>query len=1041
MFSPPLPPNDHPRMKRRTSTPHVTQVKECDILLSKPRPRSGSWAGSTSESHQITVEYPPPRSPKNHFLSHFTKQPLPHYFPSPSRDDVGFVYNPSERSADTMKRKKGPLSGIGNFFRRLRQNTTDPVHAKEVLASKPLSSHPTPKQILPETEEKRVPGIRRTTQHSDPLDPLEPRERSKRESLQAHLRYFGLELNSLLPPSEAPTLPLRSSLSSNDLKEYRQKHPDGARLSMLCSSPSKTCSCIREEPEMEAAGHSSVSLSRGSCYTCESMYNTYTTYRQSENSVTELPTQDCEQGRQHGAAQPTSHFDKHHSDEDEDEVFLDAQTTNEPPAERRADQLTKRLSGGHFGSAGGLILSVSDFLARPLDPTAKRHSTCTLSTTKKDETVTSYGGERRCSQASAHTVVGVLLPPSSEPELEHGTIDTAPSTEVNTPRQDQEYTSVQSMSIEMENSIGMLNETSDKQFVSTEESEEDIKVAARRIWIEDTSFHEDMERVAEWLGTSKPFNQRTLKLYMEYFDFRDLRLDVAFRKLCRKLPLNAESQQIDRILENFAIRYWECNPKSSFGNADVVYAIVYSLLLLNTDLHIAQGDHKKMSRSAFIRNTMCAIRAQVDMFVDLTLISASSIKRSPSARSFRSSKSGRSEYSNTSNPTTSSQTIGSKQWYSEIESMLKDMYVAVKNTQISQPSTSTSAETSPNGSTLDGTSTLGRLSLNPVNVNPLRRGLTRNSIRERSGTPDVHQNGRQSLHHQLSVRSSSNRSRCTSIVSVQSGTSHGSGSAKESISATAYQSIANLITNTQLSASYTCDAPFYKEGVIVGKHLLERADQKAKHREWKEYFCVIFRAELLIHRLEHRSGDRKSIHKTAHSNSSFLTDYDDSQPSPFAVGGGDLMSQAQQVACLDLKHSLSTALPSGYSRQRPHAFALQQAHGGVYVFQVGSDEQLVAWISTLNYWAARESKEPLTGGMDQFKALQKHVQQLNAELDFHREVKPKISVRFPPRTTNNIRALTNWESKAQYLLHEIIKYQNYCDAIEKSLTLQVQVNA
>ncbi|KAG2173534.1 hypothetical protein INT44_007125, partial [Umbelopsis vinacea] len=358
------------------------------------------------------------------------------------------------------------------------------------------------------------------------------------------------------------------------------------------------------------------------------------------------------------------------------------------------------------------------------------------------------------------------------------------------------------------------------------------------------------------------------------------------------------------------------------------------------------------------------------------------------------------------------------------------------------------------------------------------------------GSPDLPQNGRQSLHHKLSIRSSSNRSRCTSIVSVQSATSHGSGSAKES-SAAAYQSIANLITNTQLSASYTCDAPFYKEGVIIGKHLLERADQKAKHREWKEYFCIIHRAELLVHRLEHRSGDRRSIHKTVHSNSSFLTmsDYDDSKQS--AVGGGDLMSQAQQVACLDLKHSLSTALPSGYSRQRPHAFAIQQAHGGVYVFQVGSDEQLVAWISTLNYWAARESKEPLTGGvsnmefgwgdclqdvvghpdhyqlalgamsvtvhewkppvppeinstvseMDQFKALQKHVQQLNAELDFHREVKPKISVRFPPRTTNNIRALTNWESKAQYLLHEIIKYQNYCDAIEKSLTLQVQANA
>lgn len=32
--------------------------------------------------------------------------------------------------------------------------------------------------------------------------------------------------------------------------------------------------------------------------------------------------------------------------------------------------------------------------------------------------------------------------------------------------------------------------------------------------------------------------------------------------------------------------------------------------------------------------------------------------------------------------------------------------------------------------------------------------------------------------------------------------------------------------------------------------------------------------------------------------------------------------------------------------------------------------------------------------------------------------------------------MANWEKKSQYLLHEIIKYQNYCDAIEKSLALQ-----
>jgi hypothetical protein len=343
--------------------------------------------------------------------------------------------------------------------------------------------------------------------------PSPPRERSKRESLQAHLRYFGLELNSLLP-SESLTSPtqLQSSHSSSDLDEYRQKlNGSGARQNLLCSSPSKTCSCIREEPEIEADGHSSVSLSRGSCYTCESIYNTYTTYRRSESSVTEIAAQDNGQGRQHGAAESTSQFNlqqDHHSDDDDDDVFIDAESTtrNESAVEGRADQLTKRLSGGHFGSAGGLVISVSDFLARPLSPTAKRHSTCTMDPPKKDENVTSYGGERRSSQDSAHTVVGVLLSPLDEPELVTSTqtVDTAPSTEVHTPRQDQEYGSVDGMSKEMEKSIEILTDPSnqDKPFVDADENEEEtFKLAARRIWIEDSSFHEDMERVAEWLGT------------------------------------------------------------------------------------------------------------------------------------------------------------------------------------------------------------------------------------------------------------------------------------------------------------------------------------------------------------------------------------------------------------------------------------------------------------------------------------------------------------------------------------------------------------
>ena len=43
---------------------------------------------------------------------------------------------------------------------------------------------------------------------------------------------------------------------------------------------------------------------------------------------------------------------------------------------------------------------------------------------------------------------------------------------------------------------------------------------------------------------------------------------------------------------------------------DTVYAVVYSLLLLNTDLHVAQGSYTRMTRHAFVRNTMSTIMEQ-----------------------------------------------------------------------------------------------------------------------------------------------------------------------------------------------------------------------------------------------------------------------------------------------------------------------------------------------------------------------------------------------------------------------------------------------
>jgi PH/SEC7 domain-containing protein len=102
------------------------------------------------------------------------------------------------------------------------------------------------------------------------------------------------------------------------------------------------------------------------------------------------------------------------------------------------------------------------------------------------------------------------------------------------------------------------------------------------------------------------------------------------RHFCSKLYLKAETQQVDRILAEFSRRYWDCNPTSLYGSASeflipssidphdtstfsssgVVHSVAYSLLLLNTDLHVAKLN-TRMSRSQFVRNTLAAIQIQL----------------------------------------------------------------------------------------------------------------------------------------------------------------------------------------------------------------------------------------------------------------------------------------------------------------------------------------------------------------------------------------------------------------------------------------------
>ncbi|KAI8989963.1 Sec7 domain-containing protein [Pilobolus umbonatus] len=134
---------------------------------------------------------------------------------------------------------------------------------------------------------------------------------------------------------------------------------------------------------------------------------------------------------------------------------------------------------------------------------------------------------------------------------------------------------------------------------------------ADQLWKEDGEICSVKETTA-YLGKLHPFHHQVLKLYMDYFDFKSMRLDDAFRKLCAKLYLKAEAQQIDRLLEVFAHRYYINNqPDFIYGHPDVVYAVVYSIMLLNTDLHLVQiNSHNKMTCRSFCDNAMSVIMEQ-----------------------------------------------------------------------------------------------------------------------------------------------------------------------------------------------------------------------------------------------------------------------------------------------------------------------------------------------------------------------------------------------------------------------------------------------
>ncbi|BEI88238.1 uncharacterized protein CcaverHIS019_0109560 [Cutaneotrichosporon cavernicola] len=480
------------------------------------------------------------------------------------------------------------------------------------------------------------------------------------------------------------------------------------------------------------------------------------------------------------------------------------------------------------------------------------------------------------------------------------------------------------------------------------------------------ALHVPPDKVAMFLGGPRVVNKTALRYYMQHFDMRGLKLDLAFRDLCAKLHLKAESQEIDRIIEGFSARFYDCNPNTVYGTPGVVHTVTGAMLMLNTDLHIADIQ-KHMSRADFVRNSMRAIQESMpdrestpDLVNDSgSLRNIDSLSASHSATSVRlrnaagtpRNTSGNlispaSELTSTSTQDlrsrgASSTTVNSftytKAWEIEAENALKEIYSNVRNERILLP---IAAIGDPNN---NSASTLGGLRVGPRGgINALMRPNSKNTPYNAmfssqgdgslSPTPSYANSiGDLALQASNPIGFAGNLSH--TVIREQEDEVH-------SIRSGETTSTVEELNDDELAL---LGAPWAKEGLLQRKIQVEAHGRKPQKKDWKQYFVVIQKGDLSM--FVFGSGGSSSM-------------------GGGTVGGGNWMSSANRHGEYSLMHAMAMALPKpGYSTSRPHCFTVTFPNGEISVFQAGTEELVLEWVATCNYWAARKSRQPLVGGV------------------------------------------------------------------------------
>ena len=523
----------------------------------------------------------------------------------------------------------------------------------------------------------------------------------------------------------------------------------------------------------------------------------------------------------------------------------------------------------------------------------------------------------------------------------------------------------------------------------------------------------DQTIAAAWLGEGGPDRERVRTAFMQLFDFTHFNILASLRKLCDRIVLKGETQQVDRLIDAFSRRWCACNSNHGLKSIDVVHTICYSILLLNTDLHLADIG-QKMTKPQFVRNALPTIKrvaenpsedpsstptarspsaatddATTNESVDNEPISAVRQGRRPTDKLAREDSTDIEDPAGTGGPLIDAVYTGSERgWEAQVGVLLRSFYSSISQEPLPLFGSQPEAHAPPpsNNFLSLGSNMLRRTpsTLSKAQSDRGRIGMESRTLgtrwiakaRSRPRLPSAAGFGssRTSLDEQSSAWSPSISSTWSKNSLGKTLTSMSVDSFGTEATHADYQSsigFANALSQAIIREDQfelppdegmkvapiledesleLCGAPWAKEGILKHKCHLEGVDKRSKDRNWNDCFAVIERGWM---RLFSFSMTAKSLRTKARN-----------QKATGVVGGGNWQDNAEEVWKFMLRHAIASALPPpGYSKTRPFVFALSLPTGAVHLFSVGTPDIVKEFVSTANFWSARLSKEPMMGGV------------------------------------------------------------------------------